>query len=83
MVRRICLNRSGSPSVMCVEHLCQWLISATRNDSPDATNWLKVVGVVQADFRDGVLAEECTCQAAVLIPKGIGDFWGIVLIEVL
>ena len=37
-VRRLCLNCSGDPSGMKAEHLFQWLISATRDDTPDATN---------------------------------------------
>ena len=37
-VRRLCLNRSGGPSGMRAEHLRQWLIAATQDDSPDATN---------------------------------------------
>ena len=49
-VHRICLNRLGGPSGMRAEHLRQWLIAATRYDSPDATNWLKAVAIVQATF---------------------------------
>ena len=60
-VRRLRLNRSGSLSGMRAEHLCQWLIAATRYDLTDATNCLKVVAIVQAAFCDGTLAEECTC----------------------
>ena len=68
---------------MRVEHLCQWLIATTRYNSPDATNWLKVVSVVQSAFQDGTLAEECTCKTVILIPKCKGGLWGIGLIEVL
>ena len=57
-VRRLHLNRSGGLSGMRAEHLCQWLIAATWDDSPDATDWLKVVAIVQAAFCDGTLAEE-------------------------
>ena len=42
---------------MQVEHLRQWMIAATRYGAPDATNWLKVVAVVQAPYRDGTLEE--------------------------
>ena len=45
-VRRLLLNRSGRPSGMRAEHLRQWLIAATLDNSPDATNWLKVVTIV-------------------------------------
>ena len=38
--------------------------------------------LVQTAFRDGVLAEEATWQAVVLIPKGKKDYRGIGLVEV-
>ena len=39
---------------------------------------------MQAAFRDGTLAEECTWHTVVLIPKGgSGDFRGIGLVEIL
>ena len=38
---------------------------------------------MHAAFRDGTLAEECTWQTVILIPKGKGDFQGIGLVEVL
>ena len=55
VVRRLCLDRSGGPLGMRAEHLCQWLIAATRDDSPDTTNCLKAVTIVQAAFCDGTL----------------------------
>ena len=82
-VLRILLNRSGGPSVMRAEHLRQWLIDETRDNSPDATNWMKVVAIIKAAFQDGTMAEEFTCKTFVLIPKRKGDFRGIGLIEVL
>ena len=36
--------------------------------------------MVQMAFRDGVLAEEATWQAVVLIPKGKKDYRGIGLV---
>ena len=65
------------------EHLRQWLIDATRDESPDATNGLKVIAIVQADLRDWTLAEECKCKTVVLIPKGKGGLRGIGLVKVL
>ena len=59
-VRRLLKNRLSGPPGMRSEHLHQWLIAATWDDNPDSTNWLKVVSIVQAAFRDGTLAEECT-----------------------
>ena len=55
---------------MQAEHLCQWLITATRDDSPDTTYYLNVVVIVQVVFRDWILSEKCTWQTVVLIPKG-------------
>ena len=82
-VSRLCLNCSGGPSEMRVEHLCQWLVASTRDDSPDATNWHKVVAIVQAAFRDGAISDECTCNTVMFIPKGKRDFQGIGLVGVL
>ena len=60
------------------------MIYANWDDTPDATNWLKVVAIVQAAFHDGTLAEECTWQAVVLISKGASrDFRGIGMMELL
>ena len=61
---------------MRAENLRQWLISATRDDAPDTTNWLKVVAIVQVAYRDGTPAEECTQQTVVLIPKMDGGLPG-------
>ena len=68
---------------MRAEHLRQWLIAATRDNSSDDTNWLKVVAIVQAAFQDRALAEECIWQTVVLIPAGRGDFQGILLVEII
>ena len=83
-VHRFCRKYLGSPLEMRAEHLRQWLIPATRGDTPDATNWLKVLPIAQAVLRDGTMANDCTWQTVVLIPKGsIGDFRGIRLVKVL
>ena len=55
---------------MRAEHLCQWLVSATRYDTFDATKWNKLVALVKIALHDGALAKECTWQTIVLIPKG-------------
>ena len=68
---------------MQAEHLRQWLIDATQDDSPDSTNWMKVVVIVQAAFQDGIMNGECTWQTVILIPKRKGDFRGIGLVKVL
>ena len=46
-VCRLCLNCLGGPSRMQEEHLYQWLHEATHDDTPDSTNWKKVVVIVQ------------------------------------
>ena len=61
---------------MRAEHLCQWMIAVTRDDTPDATNWLKVVVIVQAVYRDGMMSDECTQQTVVLILKMEGGLPG-------
>ena len=43
----------------------------------------KVVVLAQAAFQEGRLVEEATRKAVVLIPRGGGDYHGIVLVEVL
>ena len=63
---------------MQAEHLCQWMIAATRDDAPDATNLLKVVAIVQEAYRDGTLEEECThsrpnSMKGRRTSRGIGD----------
>ena len=45
---------------MRAEYLSQWLIYVTRDNSPDANNYMKVVTIVQAALQDGILAKECT-----------------------
>ena len=67
---------------MQAEHLGQLLIAATRDDAPDATNWLKVFAIVQAACRDGMLAEECTQKTVILIPKREGGLpGGLVIVD--
>ena len=61
---------------MRAEHLRQWLIALTRDDAPDANNWLEVVAIVQAAYFDGTPAEECMQQTVVLIPKREGGILG-------
>ena len=61
---------------MRAENLHQWLIAATRDDDPDATNWLKVVTIMQAAYRYGEPAEKFTQNTVVLIPKREGGIPG-------
>ena len=81
--RRLCLNCSGGPLEMREEHLCQWLIVATWDDSPDDNNLQKVVNIVQAAFHDGTLDRECMWRTFFLIPKVNIEFRGIGRIYVL
>ena len=82
-VRRICLNRSGGTSGIRAEHFLHWMIALIWDDFPDATNWQKVVAIVQETFCELTLVEECTWQTAVLITKGKRYFQDIGLVEVL
>ena len=59
-VRRLRLNRSDSQLGMRAEHLRQWLYEAMRYSTPDTTNCQKVVAIVHAAFRNGILAKEST-----------------------
>ena len=83
---------------MRAENLKGWLAAARRGEKKrettdkegggrqytqeEAENWGRVVELVQTDFRDGILAEEATWQAVVLIPEGKKDYRGIGLVEV-
>ena len=49
----------------------------TREESHDLSQWDMVVGLIQAYFCEGYLAEDCAWQTVVLIPKGNGDFCSI------
>ena len=48
-----------------------------------ADNWTMVVDLIQTTFQKGTLSEEATWQAVVLIPKGMKDYRGIGLVEVM
>ena len=77
------LNRNSGPSGMMLNHLwaCQRL--DTREESPEPSLWDMVVGLIQANFREGHLEEECACHTIALNSKGGGNFSGIRLVEVL
>ena len=46
------------------------------------TGTSRLVDLIQVAFQEGCLEEEFTWQAVVIIPKGGGDYQGIVLLEV-
>ena len=56
-------------------------MEVTRGDAPDATNWLKVLDLLQTDFREGWMEEEVTWKNINLTPKENGKFWGVNLVE--
>ena len=88
-VKRLRNNRAVGASRMRAENLEGWLAAARRGEKKGETtekeggdnqdtregeeNWGRVVELVQTDFQDGVLAEEATWQAVVLIPEGKKD----------
>ena len=39
-----------------------------------------ILGPLTDVFREGRLPMECTQQLVVLLPKGRGDFWGIIVL---
>ena len=53
---------------------------AREKETPDVTNWQKMVDLVQTVVREVRLTEEATWQTVVLITKGGGDFQGIGLV---
>ena len=66
-----------------MEHLHQWLIDAKCEKTPNATNFQKVVTIVQVDFCDGTLAEEIMWHTVVLVPKRASRYFrGVGLVEV-
>ena len=81
-VCRIFLNCLGGHSGMRAEHLCQWMISVTWDDSPDATTWQKFSAIVHAAICDETLDKDCMWQTFVLIPEGRRYFQGIELVEI-
>ena len=52
-----------------------------REEFLELSEWVMVVGLIQAAFCEGCLAEECTWYTAVLIPNGNSSFRGIGLVE--
>ena len=56
-VCRLILNLLCGPSRIRAEHLRQWLITAMRDNLLAATNWLKVVAIVQSVLCEGALAK--------------------------
>ena len=55
----------------------------SKKVAAEMTNWEKVVDLVREAFGEGLVLEEATWQAVVLIPKGKGDYRGIGLVEVM
>ena len=49
----------------------------------EASNWERVVDMVQTTFREGRLAKEATWKAVALIPKVKRNYRGIGLLEVM
>ena len=68
---------------MRVDNLQLWLVAATHEERPETSNWDRVVDIIQVEFREVRIKEECTLQTVVLLPKGNGEFRGIGNLEVL
>ena len=56
-------------------------MAETRKQRMDTANWYWVVEIIQAEFRDGRLLEECMFQTVVILPNGGGGFRGVVLVK--
>ena len=69
-MKRIHSKCSWVPSGMQEEHLRHWLKESREMETPYATNWMKVVDLVQTTFQDGQISEEATFRVVFLIPKG-------------
>ena len=98
-VKNLRRNRSKGPSGMQAEHLKGLLIASKRETreatekgegntggeegGPAEPHWENLVDLIQTEFREGELAKEATWKAAVLIPKGKQEYWGIGLVEVM
>ena len=54
---------------MRVGHLQAWPQEATREDTPDMKNWIKVVSLIKESFGYSDFEEKCTWQTVVLILK--------------
>ena len=57
-------------------------ISAAQKET-ELDNLMRVVDLVQLEFREGDIAEKATWKEVVLIPKGKKDYRGIGLVEVM
>ena len=75
-------GRAGGPSVMQAEDLKGWLREATHTKAPSQRRWEILVRLLHWTFRDGTPPEELTWATMVLIPKGKGEFRGIIIEEV-
>ena len=59
------------------------MTAATREEHPDTANWEQGVEIPQMAFGDSRLHTEWMWQTVVLIPKGNGEFIGIIIVEFL
>ena len=80
---------------MRAEHLKGWLAASKRGKwaaekgeektevEEEEPHWENIVELIQTTFQEGELAEEATCQAVVMIPKGRQEYRGIGIVEVM
>ena len=67
---------------MWLEDLKGWIWQATKRGKMVMHQWEKLVRLVQLEFAERELKEEFTWEKMVLFPKGMGEYWGIMLVEV-
>ncbi len=53
------------------------------NNIGEGDNWRLLVGLIQAIWSQGQIPKQLTWVIVVLLPKGVGDYRGIGLLELL
>jgi hypothetical protein len=81
-VQRMRNGKAPGPSGLRVEHLKEWLVLSERKQDLDGSKWEKLYELIQHVFLSGDLPRELSWSVLVLVPKGIGGFRGIGLLEV-
>ena len=80
-VKKLCENSQDIPFGIRRYNLKDWL-SKDEDMEGDIYNWNKLVGIIQRAFVTGQLPKSTVRQLLVLFPKGVGDYIGIGLLEV-
>ena len=68
---------------MRVGYQQSWLMAATWEERPATANWEWLVEIIQMAFGDSRLLAEFSWNMVVLIPKGVGFFKWVGIVDVL